>query len=210
MACPCCNPPQCCPAFRAFDGSNTFYRYMTYYDWDIPTAGLNQYTLTPEDQDFAVVDFNGTPAAPGRLVDGHVVHDAAARCVGYSTDTLPGELRFREPGPYGNGIGVNPLGWPPRFDEKGNIENTYAGHRSVPCRPWRWKDILNRGLGFYNDGNTIEKYSAATGDIASMDPAGYFPVEQKQYRRSLIRYELSGEYPSPPSPYCYLNPNPCP
>lgn len=202
MTCPCCLP-KCCPAYRAFDGSNTFYRYLTKYDWDIPTIGFG-HTLTPADQDFAVIDANLTPAPPGRLVDGHEVLDSAAACQGYPTEVDNGDLVFRQPGLYGNFIAGLVGGRLP-------VKVLFGGGEPSPHRPLRHPNIFNIGLGYYNDGSGLDRYIPASGDPGFYEYQNTgIPFMQKQVLRSLIRLELSGKYPSPPSPHCYLNPTPNP
>ena len=200
MVCPCCLP-RCCPAFRAFDGTNKFYRYFTYYDWDIPTFGVHQYVLTPQDQDFAIMDPSGTPAPPGRLVDGHVVADALSLCPGYPEASLPsvtGGPRY-PPGSYGN---RSPANSPSRG---------LLGGEPSPYIPSRQPTIFNRGSGLSNipgGGRELsESYIPASGDpdwFAYLLGSPQVPTKQKD-GFSLIRSELSGEYSSPPSPYCHIN-----
>lgn len=210
MTCACCNLPACCPAFRAFDGSNTFYRYLTWYDWDIPTLSLRpRYQLTPEDRDFAVIDFNLTPAPPGRLVDGHFTTDAAATCGGYPADTLPlaeGQV-FRPVGSVGNAPNSFLEGNAERLRSRHGV-NAFGGQPS-PYIPSRRKTIFNigQGLARVTPGGyeALERYVPADGDPESFTYAvAQVPFRQKD-AISLMRYELWGEYPSPPSPYCHIN-----
>ena len=200
MACPCCLP-KCCPAYRAFDGSNTFYRYLTYYDWDIPTAGTNPYTLTQADdaEDFAIFPETGQRAPAGRNVDGHRVLDATVNCAGYPTDTIPAGGVFRAPGQYGHA----------QFPWRLPVQ-IYGALASINA-PWRQKNIFNVGMsgqgGFWD---AFDSYSPAYGDPRYNEFAGgQNPISQKP-GKSLLRLELTGEYPAPPSPYCYLNQNPLP
>lgn len=223
MPCICCLP-KCCPAWRAYDGSNTFYRYATFYFWSTYDGG-GPYTLTDEDDEYGPPAYverrtdnlpGGNPAPRNRGVAGHKVVDAVAydqfKCEGYSTDTLPSDGPFRAPGTYGQ------PGGPPGSGLYGSFKGGIPGSQPLPSRPWRFPQRYNYGSGGW--GNLPDGYAPIYGDFlydyngaypgGDWDQVNGIPQRDPRQPRSIRRVELTGEYPSPPSPYCYLNPNPLP
>jgi hypothetical protein len=203
MTCPCCLPA-CCPAWRAFDGSDRFFRYLALYDWDVPTRQLATYTVTAE-IDGAIAVYPGLdpsgkqieiPFPLPRQVDGHWIIDAADSCAGYAE------------GPSGT-IGY---GWYASSIGFGNLNRAVNGAAPGISRPWRRADVFNVGSGLANFRlitDEGESWVFASGDPGSYTDGlrgGYFT---QKYGTSLIRYKLFGEYSSPPSPYCHTR-NPLP